>query len=255
MGTKFLTSPPPLRLDAWTEPPGTTFSVRGANYMRDSKKAQSTPSVFRLLTVDLVKVDKSLATGICSHPNERIQRALARERETGQQELPAFVFAVNLVIPTSATLYHKVFYFGCDDMHTITDTSTSFGKLANQFFFGESDAFRNATFKLIPRIVEGNFIVRKAVGSKPAILGKKIKQTYIRTKRFMELIVDIASDTVAAKIVNLSIGYAKTLSVDMAFVLEGNDGSTLPEQVLGAVRLNKLDFKKRDGQRRIAPSR
>lgn len=255
---EYLSNPPPLRIDAWTEPPGNSFSVRGPNYLQDSKKIASAPAAFRLLTVDMVKCEdpkKPIMTGLCAHPNERYQRAVARENATGVKELPPFVFCINLVIPTSSILYHVVFYFGIDNIDLINDRATTpFGKLANQFFFSNraTDAFRNATFKLIPRIVEGNFIVRKAVGAKPAILGKKIKQTYIRTDRYMELIVDIASEPVAAKIVNLTIGYAKTLSVDMAFVLEGNHPAVLPEQVLGAARLNHIDFKKRDAQRRIA---
>jgi len=75
---------------------------------------------------------------------------------------------------------------------------------------GASDEFRNQAFKLIPRIVEGNFMVKKAVGTKPAILGKKLRQIYIKTDRFFEIIVDIDSDTVARKITKLSLGYVST---------------------------------------------
>lgn len=250
--TQFLSDPHPLRLDAWSETSGTSFQIRGAHYMSNKVKCDSLPTVFRLLTVDLVKCNNPVMTGMCSHPNERIQRALAREQLTGIHEFPEFVFAINLVIPSGNSMYHSVFYFGIDDVSIIKDETTPFGRLANRFFFGNSDHFRNETFKLIPRIVEGNYLVRKAVGSKPAILGRKIKQTYIRTDRFMELIVDIASDSIANKIVTLSLGYAKTLAVDMAFVLEGNDPLTLPEQILAAVRMNHIDFKQRDGQRRIS---
>lgn len=252
LSSEYLADPLPLRLDAWCEPAATGFQVRGRSYMSDKVKSDSLPAVFRLLTVDLVKCEKPLMTGMCSHPNERIQSALAREQRTGVKELPAFVFAINLVIPSGSALYHSVFYFGVDDINILKDTSSPFGKLANKFFFGDSDAFRNATFKLIPRVVDGNFVVRKAVGSKPAILGKKIKQTYIRTNRYMELIVDIASESMASRIVTMSLGYAKTLAVDMAFLLEGNDPTTLPEQIMAAVRMNHIDFKQRDGQRRIS---
>lgn len=245
---EYLRLPPPLRLEAWSEPLGTSFSVRGHSYLKDSVKVDSLPSVFRLLTVDIVKVRKPMLGGICSHPQERIQMALQREQETGIRELPNFVFCINLVIPHTDT-YHACFYFGLDDVNILTDESTSFGKVANRFFFGDSDVFRNETFKLIPRIVEGNFLVKKAVGSKPAILGKKIPQTYIRTSRYMEIVCNIAAEKVACGIVKLSLGYAKSLVVDMAFVLQGDKPSELPEQVLGAVRAQKLDFKKKDGKR------
>jgi len=46
---------------------------------------------------------------------------------------------------------------------------------------------------------------------------------------------------------------AKTLEVDMAFVLEGKEIEFLPEHVLGAVRLLNVDFKVQDGQRVVLP--
>lgn len=39
----------------------------------------------------------------------------------------------------------------------------------------------------------------------------------------------------------------------MAFVLEGNDKSTLPERVFGGVTLKGIDFKHKDGKRGIFP--
>mmetsp|Transcript_39030 Transcript_39030/g.90830 ORF Transcript_39030/g.90830 Transcript_39030/m.90830 type:complete len:119 (-) Transcript_39030:646-1002(-) len=101
---------------------------------------------------------------------------------------------------------------------------------------------RDRTFKLIPHIVEGNFIVRRAVGSTPAIMGTKLKQYYVRSDRFFELILDVGSSSVASGVVGLSVGYAKTLVVDIAFLLEGYDETTLPERVTGCVRLHNVDF-------------
>jgi hypothetical protein len=45
-------------------------------------------------------------------------------------------------------------------------------------------------------VVQGNFIVKNAVGAKPAILGKKLKQSYYRGENYFELDVDIASSSV-----------------------------------------------------------
>lgn len=41
-------------------------------------------------------------------------------------------------------------------------------------------------FKLIPNIVAGPFIVRKAVGSKPTLLGRKLRQRYFRGPGYVE---------------------------------------------------------------------
>lgn len=41
-------------------------------------------------------------------------------------------------------------------------------------------------FKLIPSVVSGPFIVRKAVGNKPALLGRKVSQRYFRGPGYVE---------------------------------------------------------------------
>jgi len=213
-----LTIPPPLRLEAWAEPPSDSFKVRGPYYLRNNKKEPSDGSVFQLLTVDIVQIKKPAMGGICSLPNERIQLALKREQETGIRELPEFVLCVNLIMPGDP-MYHLVSYFGLDDIETIKTNKTPFGRVARRFFFGSSDKFRDETFKLIPRIVDGNFVVKKAVGSKPALLGTKVAQSYIRTERFCEIIVDISSDTVAEKIVKLTLGYVSDSSCELVVVI------------------------------------
>lgn len=266
--------PPPLRWNAWSEAVASSFSVRGAHYLRDSKKSPSQPALFQLLTVDLVSNSNGRPNfaGMCAHPAERVQTALRKEREAAAaghtiKLLPEFIFAVNLCVPAAGSgsanaggnagcsCYHLVTYFGMDDKTLLTTDQTAIGRLCNKFFFGDSDAFRDATFKLIPRIADGNFVVRKAVGSKPSILGKKLQQHYIRTDRYLELIVDIGSDAVATRIVKLALGYAKSLTVDMMFLLEGASADTLPEQILGGVRIKEIDFKKRDGQRVVCEQR
>ncbi|GFH48678.1 hypothetical protein CTEN210_05154 [Chaetoceros tenuissimus] len=149
------------------------------------------------------------------------------------------LFAVDLLKVEKPIMKDDMSILNAEDESSITP----FHRLAKDFFFGESNDYRDSTFKLIPRIVDGNFVVKKAVGSKPTILGKKVKQHYIRSDRFLELIVDVGSDKIAKKVVGLSVGYAKTLVVDMGFVLEGKNSSCLPENMMGTVRLTNIDFK------------
>jgi hypothetical protein len=241
--------PFPLRLNAWSEPAAESYCVRGPNYLSDRAKVPSENAAFRLLTVDIVQADEPVYTGMCAHPQERIQQALRREQETGVKELPEFVVAVNLCVPGDKT-YHQVSYFGIDNFDEITHKLTPFGQLMHEFIFGESDEFRLQTFKLIPRIVEGNFVVKKAVGSKPTILGRKIKHYFVRGERFFEIIVDIASDPVAQRIVKLVLGYTKTLVVDMMFLIEAAQVQYLPERVFGGVRLKNIDLRS-DGARKL----
>ena len=247
---QFCTNPSPLRSKAWTEPSAEEYHVRSKNYMTNKIKEPSQKSAFKLITVDLINSEKPIYTGMCSQPGERVQLALERERQTGIKELPEFVFAVNLCIPADV-IYHAVFYYGIEEatMDEIKNGQTAFGRVMKKFIFGDSDEYRNNTFKLIPRVVKGNYMVRKGVGTKPAILGKKIKQCYVKTDRCFEIIVDIASDPVAKRITKLCLGYIRTIVVEMMFALEGYDESTLPERIFGGGTIRNLDFAKLDGKR------
>ncbi|KAL7571401.1 hypothetical protein ACA910_007706 [Epithemia clementina (nom. ined.)] len=291
--------PPPLSLETWSEQPAEEFKVRGPTYFKDGGvKQNSEPSVLKLFAVDLIQVTEPLwKTGLSQHPEERIQRALRREQETGRAILPDFVFVVNLLVPgaNNHCFYHWAGYYGTNDRSILTDTTTPFGRLAKPFFFGshDLDAFRARIFKLIPRVADGNFVVRTAVGSRPSLLGRKMKQHFIfdpntcsgsggssssssdkgtkNPRRSLEILIDISSNAVANRIVKLVLGYAKSLAIDLMFLLEAgndnrtsvaipqeegddtNDGNsskeqepdtrdTLPERILGGVRIKNIDF-------------
>ncbi len=239
-------NPPPTLKDWWMEPDANSFRVRGKNYLNDKHKINAGSSLFRLFAADIVEVDTPIMGGMCPHPTERVQLALERERVAKAQglssDMPPYVFVVNIVMPP----WHMVFYYAVDDMSKIDGTDgTPSSKLCQEFFFGDDDEFRHNTFKLIPCIIEGNFMVRKAVGSTPAIMGNKIKQTYVKGERFFELIIDTGSSSVGAGVIRICVGYAKMIVTDLAFLFEGYDESTLPEKVLGCMRLKNVEFGKK----------
>lgn len=212
------TEPEPLDEKFWCEPSGNTFKVRSKSYVKSKAKSPSKTSLFRLFAVDLVEMEKPIMTGICTHPDERVQRCLKAQKEGRPgSEMPPFIFCVSIVVPGTPT-FHAAFYYAVDDISLISpkalepdsdvvSPNPEFTKLATKFFFGTSDKFRDKTFKLIPRIAKGNFVVKKAVGTKPALLGTKVKQHYIQNETFFELIVDVGSDKIAKSVVGLSRGY------------------------------------------------
>lgn len=57
----------------------------------------------------------------------------------------------------------------------------------------------------------------------------------------MEVDIDIGSSMVGNAIAHLAFGYLATLTVDLAFLIESQTESELPEQILGAVRLSELN--------------
>jgi len=72
-------------------------------------------------------------------------------------------------------------------LYYVADKPIRPGSLLDQFVNGD-DAFRNSRFKLIPSIVEGYWMVKRAVGTKACILGKAITCNYLRKDNFLEVI-------------------------------------------------------------------
>jgi hypothetical protein len=62
------------------------------------------------------------------------------------------------------------------------EADTPFGRIARPFFNGNDDEFRNNRFKLIPKVVDGNLMVKMAVKDTPTLLGNKLKQTYVKVR-------------------------------------------------------------------------
>jgi hypothetical protein len=80
--------------------------------------------------------------------------------------------------------------------------------------------------------------------TQPALLGRKLTQRYYRGAHYCETDVDVASSTLAARIVALCRGYAASVVVEIGIALEGRDPTELPEQCLGVLRLARVDMTK-----------
>ena len=137
------------------------------------------------------------------------------------------------------------------------------------------DAFRDSRLKIIPSMVDANWMVKKSVGTKPALTGTKITHKYYRGGRvggaeereeggggakegneankgggegdgagggYLEVDLDIGSASVATAAMKVVGGFAKSWVIDLAFVVQGNCAEELPERVLGSIRLCRLDL-------------
>lgn len=253
----------------WQEPCASDWNVRSSTYLESKLKYPASNNLFQLFAVDLIRMEDSqpLLSGLSKLPKERVSQYIHSSiqqnkmggRGSKRDNDRPFVFVVNITIPGKVA-YHLVMYYVIQDKRLIqkpneqdhpstsilpplTQEQKAFQKIASRFFFGSSDEFRDERFKLIPKIISGNILVKKAVGSKPTLLGKKVKQYYIRSNDYFELVVDVGSDAIAKRVVGLCTGYAKNLVVDMGFVLEGTSEDELPEVVMGSVRLKNIDFK------------
>ncbi|CAN0838553.1 Protein ENHANCED DISEASE RESISTANCE 2 [Linum grandiflorum] len=208
--------------NCWTSPNGSGFKIRGRTYLKDNSKVVGGDPLLELIAVDWFKVDRAV-DGVAQHPECLLQTAAGKK-------LP-FVLVINLQIPAKPN-YSLVLYYAADRP---VNKESLLGK-----FIDGTDMFRDSRFKLIPSIVEGYWMVKRAVGTKACLLGKAVTCKYLRQDNFLEIDVDIGSSSVARSVIGLVLGYVTSLVVDLAILVEGKEESELPEFILGTVRLNKL---------------
>jgi len=225
--------PAPMNPTMWGEPEGTSFSVRGPTYITDKIKIASQECLFYLITVDFFELPQPMKH-IASHPQNRIQ--IAKAKAKGPHP---FIFLIQIQIPGPPHYTFCAYFTPVDP--TLFEKDTPFTRIAKPFFFGDDDNFRDHRFKLIPQMIEANYVVKKATGNTPAIIGTKLKQHYFKGPNYFELDLDVASSSIAARITRLAVGYSKTVIVDIGFVLQGNSSEELPEQMMCAVRSKNLD--------------
>jgi hypothetical protein len=113
---------------------------------------------------------------------------------------------------------------------------------------------------------EGPWVVKMAVGNKPALLGKKLRLHYTRGPRFFEIDIDIGSSSVASRVLtvvcvvphpgvtspHLSVSLSplqvrdssRLLTVDMGVTIEGQDDEELPERILCRLQWRGVDLSK-----------
>jgi len=164
--------------------------VRGGSYNADKVKVSSGPSLFKLLAIDLFEVPEA-TRNIANHPRNRVHMALQRGD-------PAWVFVINIMVPgppfLSFVAYFQVisligllnkcaYNCGVQGDRALIDADTPFGRIARPFFYGNNDELRNNRFKLIPKILDGNLIIKMAVKDTPTLLGNKLKQYYFKVCR------------------------------------------------------------------------
>ncbi|XP_065024569.1 protein ENHANCED DISEASE RESISTANCE 2-like isoform X3 [Musa acuminata AAA Group] len=208
--------------NCWSSPSGQGFMIRGKNYLKDYSKIVGGDPLLKLIGVDWFRADNSIDK-VALHPKSFIQS------EAGKR-LP-FILIINLEIPSKPN-YSLVLYYAAEK--PINKES-----LLGRFLDG-TNMFRDSRFKLIPRIVEGYWMVKRAVGSKACLLGKAVTCKYLRQDNFLEIDVDIGSSSVARSIISLVLGYITSIVVDLAILIEAKEEEELPEYILGTVRLNRV---------------
>lgn len=214
--------------NGWSTPAGDRFMVRGPDYFSTKIKIPASGYLLQPLAFDWVKSSTKISQ-VLNNPNSRIRKAI----ESDFPNLKPFIWAFNLQLPSKEN-YSAIAYF------VLTDPIPE-GSVMDSFLKGD-DVYRNSRLKLIANIVKGPWIVKKAVGEQAiCVIGRALACKYSVTDNFLEVDVDIGSSMVASAIVHLAFGYIQTLTVDLAFLIESQIESELPERLLGAVRFSELN--------------
>lgn len=220
--------------NCWSEPPHDLFKVRGATYLNDRVKIESSQPAFVCRGVELWLLGSS---------DDMPQRQIARHPALLSGNLATEnTFLVNFLLPFG----NLVAYFKVPE---VSEMKPSVRKVWERFLHGDQ-AFRDSQLKMLPVLQDGPWIVQKAVGpgNAPALLGKVVPcQYYFRVdpstgKNISEVDIHISGSKVASAILNVVRGHTKGLRIAFAFILEGKEVDELPETVLCAFALNKLEI-------------
>ncbi|KAK8961150.1 hypothetical protein KSP40_PGU020001 [Platanthera guangdongensis] len=214
--------------NGWATPPGDKFLVRGPDYLQNKVKIPGGEILLKPLGFDWIKGPKKIGE-VLKHPHHRVRKAIDEVIAGGSNP---FVVAFNLQLPSKDN-FSAIAYFVATE--PIQD-----GSLLDQFVKGD-DAFRNSRLKLIANVVKGPWIVKAAVGEQAiCILGRAVSCKYCVGPSFIDVDVDIGVSVIASAIIHLAFGYIRTLTVDLAFLIEGQSELELPEKILGSVRFSEL---------------
>jgi len=208
------------------------FCLRSKTYLTDKRKVPCAEPMFDLVAMDLIELDDHVEDLAKSLPGGVAHRYLQ-----GEEPKP-FLFIVHFQLP-GVIKQAFIAYFQARPGSCNSDTPSS--RLFQAFIDG-TDEFRQSRFKFIPRVSKGPYIVKSMVGSTPAILGNKLRQTYYRGEGYFEVCVDVGSSSVGARLLKLVKGYLTCLTFDMCFLLEAQTEEELPEVSLGMLSFANVDL-------------
>ena len=122
---------------------------------------------------------------------------------------------------------------------TFINTNSEFNnKHFHNFIKSEKNILSN--LKMIPNIKPKNLVSN--FFSRPVIVCKKLRtKVSIQTKK-LEVIIDINSSKIAKTLLKTCLSAVKQLEIDIAWVIQGNSASELPEFILCATNITNVNL-------------
>ncbi|CAM9116959.1 unnamed protein product, partial [Chrysoparadoxa australica] len=231
------------------------YMIRGPTYDVDKVKVPCESTTGKLLRVDMYYDDDPTRMEDGRRMDHVTGKGAAQSvLEAVEKAHNGFVFVLNLQLPAGGTKSVSIMmYWGLDidgeeglfkEMLTeMIDIPLCDSSLDPSVLTGEREAgdFRTARLKLFPAIVQGPWILRKAVPNRPCLLAQKLTCRWFRGERYLECCVDIGSSAIALRTTSLAMGYATVMAIDMGIALQADSPEELPERVIGSVRFSNID--------------
>ncbi|KAL9190715.1 hypothetical protein ACHAXT_000421 [Thalassiosira profunda] len=215
-------------ISCWSKPDHRIFRVRSSTYLQDRVKLPSDPAVFHCRGVDVWITDNA-ERNIARHPS--VLGGELHKEDT---------FVVNFLLPFA----NLVAYF---TIPPIEQMPANVAEVWTRFIRGEQE-YRDGKLKLLPVVVDGPWIVKKAVGpgTAPAMIGRDLPLQYYFSeptatkKGVYEVDVLVMASRIARGILNVVKGHTKSLTIAFAFIIEASEEAHLPETVLCAFQVHCL---------------
>jgi hypothetical protein len=233
-------------LNCWSSPDAKDFSVRGPNYLVDRKKIPSDDYLFPCRGLDLFLTD-ACPQNLGRNPG--VFGGKMREKPT---------FIINFRLPWGVLLFYSeipskfVPFLEAqsdaekDKLIEALGNMTPPERTAARWLMSDA-AEKNKTLKIVPVVVDGPWVVKSVVGGKPALIGEKLPVDYFyqpaegNKALYLEADLDIAASSAARGILSIARSYTNILTINLGFVIQGNQSDELPEQMLLGARLHGID--------------
>ena len=219
------------RSHCWSALHASSFNVRGPSWVFDRRKRPSAHSS-QLLAVEVFRARLPV-------PDASERAGSPAQTLSARTSIPLRgTLVVSLIVPCEHDTLHVVFYFG---LHA--SVAEPRGPALFDAFLAADDAWRRARFKMIPRVQEGPWLVRTAIGSRPVVPGPagiELAFHVDAARAAARVDLDCGSTAAARRIFGPIFGSAGRMVVDLAFLLQAESEAELPERVLGCGRLSRI---------------
>jgi len=225
-----------------------SFMLRGPTYLKDGQKVLAAAPLFFLRGMQIIEQPGPFQFNAAPQPwcglpphhyNEYLVLNYLVPGPTCVQVVCLFTAsrkALELLKSTKANLL--------DPSVPILHASEPWAKCITQFWSGD-DAYRDTTFKLWQGMPRASWMIKAAVGSRPALIGnKKLKLQYFQGPGYLEVTIDMSSSSVALNILGMVRGVSASMVVDVAVGVEAQEEGELPEALLCTARYHHMDLDK-----------